>query len=82
MVSAIVGLVLGAFYYLAAFAMLARFKVKPNLKFIYASIPVVVFSVVWILSALTYNSWGGIIIAVALLVDVVIVWFVRKRWVG
>jgi len=82
MISAIVGLVLGAFYYIAAFALLGRFKVRNELRFIYASIPVVAFSFVWILSAWTYHSWGGIIIALMLLVDVGVVWFIRKRYMS
>ncbi len=80
MVPAMVGLLVGGVYYLAAFALLGRFKVKPKQRFLVATIPLAVFSIVWMISALTYNSWGGIIIAIMLLVDAGVVWWVRKRF--
>lgn len=80
MVPALIGLALGGLYYLAAFALLGRFKVKKEQRFLIATIPLGAFSIVWMISAFTYNSWGGIGIAIMLLLDAGAVWFVRKKY--
>jgi len=78
MVPTIVGLVAGAMYYFVAFRLIGRFKVDPKWRFLVVSIPIGVFSVVWILSALTYHSYDGIMIPVMLAAVVPAAWWIHK----
>jgi len=78
MLPTIVGLLVGVFYFFIAFRLIGRFKVDPKWRFLVVSIPIGVFSVVWILSAMTYSTFDGIMFPVMLGVTIPAAWWIHK----
>jgi hypothetical protein len=70
--------IVAVIYYAVAYGVLILLKVRKERLFLYATLPLAVGGVIWVIWAVGQNLWGGLIVATMLLFSVGLAWMVKR----